>query len=161
MKLPFSFCHSKSSLNELLTSKLFNETTFYPAFLKDLAKCKSELIIESPFLTTRRVLMALPILTKLKSHGVEIIVNTRDPLEQEGHMRLEAERSIELLQDVGAKILITGGHHRKLVIIDRAILYEGSLNVLSQNDSCEVMRRIESVQLARQIIEFICLSQYI
>lgn len=160
MKLPFSFCHSKKSLNELLTSKLFNETTFYPAFLKDLAKCKSELIIESPFLTTRRVSMVLPILTKLKSHGVEIIVNTRDPLEQEGHMRLEAERSIELLLDANITVLVTGGHHRKLVVLDGAILYEGSLNILSQNDSCEVMRRIKSEVLAEEMLDFLKLERF-
>ena len=154
MKLPFSLCRPSSSSTDLLTSKLFDENTFYPAFLKDLAKCRSEVIIESPFLTTRRVSTILPTLTKLRNRGVEIIVNTRDPLEQEGYMRLEAEHSIELLQGAGAIVFITGGHHRKLVIIDRAILYEGSLNVLSQSDSCEVMRRIESTQLAREMIEF-------
>lgn len=160
MKLPFSFCHSKSSLNELLTSKLFSETTFYPDFLKALAKCQSEVIIESPFLTTRRVLMVLPILTRLKNRGVKIVINTRDPFEQEDYMRLEAERSIELLHDIGATILITGGHHRKLVIIDRSILYEGSLNVLSQNDSCEVMRRIKSEVLAEEMLDFLKLERF-
>ena len=36
-----------------------------------------------------------------------------------------------------------------------AFLYEGSLNILSQNDSCEIMRRIESTQLAWQMARFI------
>jgi hypothetical protein len=31
---------------DLLESKLFNEDTFYPTFLKDLNKCHSEVIIE-------------------------------------------------------------------------------------------------------------------
>lgn len=161
MKLSLPLFHSRKSSTKLLTSKLFNEKTFYPALLKDLAKCRSEVIIESPFLTTRRVTMILPILIRLRSRGIKVIVNTRNPLEQEGHMRLEAERSIELLQDVGATVLITGGHHRKLAIIDRKVLWEGSLNILSQNDSSEVMRRIESAQLAREMIEFTCLNKYL
>ncbi|MDN5274784.1 MAG: hypothetical protein JWP06_685 [Candidatus Saccharibacteria bacterium] len=159
MRPPFSFCRSRSLSTQVLTSELFNERTFYPALLKDLTKCQSEVIIESPFLTTRRVSMILPTLISLKSRDTKIIVNTRDPLGQEGYMRLEAERSIELLQDAGITIFVTGGHHRKLVILDRTILYEGSLNVLSQNDSCEVMRRIESMHLASQMIEFVGLDR--
>jgi len=41
------------------------------------------------------------------------------------------------------------------------VLYEGSLNVLSQNNSFEAMRRIESVQLAWQMIGFIGLDRYL
>jgi hypothetical protein len=54
-----------------------------------------------------------------------------------------------------------GGHHRKLAIIDRRLLWEGSLNMLSQNDSCEIMRRIESNSLATQMIHFARLDKYL
>lgn len=55
---------------------------------------------------------------------------------------------------MGIHVIFTCGHHRKLVIIDRHILYEGSLNVLSQSDSAEVMRRIDSVKLAWAMVRF-------
>jgi hypothetical protein len=105
--------------------------------------------------------MILPALVKLKRHGVNIIINTRDPLEQEGRMQQEAKLSIDLLQGANISILFTGGHHRKLAIIDRELLWEGSLNILSQNDSCEVMRRIESKQLVMQMIYFIKLNEHL
>jgi hypothetical protein len=76
-------------------------------------------------------------------------------------MCAEAEASIALLQNIGVEILFTGGHHRKLAIFDRTILWEGSLNILSQNDSCEVMRRMESEDLAKQMIAFIGVGQYL
>jgi len=60
---------------------------------------------------------------------------------------------------MGVHVLYTGGHHRKLVVIDRRVLYEGSHNVLSQNNSSEVMRRIESAQLAWQMIAFVGLDK--
>jgi hypothetical protein len=69
--------------------------------------------------------------------------------------------SWSLLQKLGAIVLFTGDHHRKLAIVDQRILYEGSLNILSQNDSCEVMRRIHSEQLAIQMIEFIGIRKFI
>lgn len=44
-----------------MNSKLHDETTFYPSFLTDLQKCKAEVIIESPFITTERMKLFRPI----------------------------------------------------------------------------------------------------
>lgn len=156
------FLSRDATTPELARSKLFNEKTFYPALIKDLKNCGSELIIESPFITNRRLDHLLPTLQKLKQHKIRIIVNTRDPREHdEERRRDETHRAIAKLQREGMQVLYTGGHHRKLVVIDRAIQYEGSLNVLSQSHSCEIMRRIESVQLAWQMINFLGISRYL
>jgi hypothetical protein len=72
----------------------------------------------------------------------------------------EASQAIAVLQDIGAEVLFTGGHHRKLAILDRRVLWEGSLNILSQNDSCEIMRRIESEELAREMYYFVGLDKF-
>jgi hypothetical protein len=42
--------------------------------------------------------------------------------------------------------------------MDDDILWEGSLNILSQNESCEIMRRIESSHLAYQTLRFLNLE---
>ncbi|HET8671407.1 MAG TPA: phospholipase D-like domain-containing protein [Candidatus Saccharimonadales bacterium] len=141
---------------DLLSSKLYDQDTFYPAFLKDLAKCHSEVIIECPFITNRRLKTLLPVLEKLKTRKVRIAINTRDPrTHDEGHWQDDAHEAISKLQHMGVQVLYTGNHHRKVAILDRSVLYEGSLNILSQNDSCEVMRRIESAHLAWQMVRFI------
>lgn len=156
------FLSRHTTTPELAHSKLFDEETFYPAFIKDLKGCGSELIIESPFITSRRLNYLLPMLQKLKQRKVRVVINTRDPHEHdEERRRDEAHRAIAALQREGVHVLYTGGHHRKLVIIDRAILYEGSLNVLSQNDSSEIMRRIESTRLAWEMIGFVKLDSYL
>ncbi len=140
----------------LLASKLYDQDSFYPAFLKDLANCQSEAIIECPFITNRRLKILLPILEKLKARKVRIAINTRDPrTHEEGYQQNDAHEAISKLQHMGVQVLYTGNHHRKVTILDRSILYEGSLNILSQNDSCEIMRRIESIPLAWQMVRFI------
>ena len=68
---------------DLISSKLYNEETFYPAFLKDLSKCQHEVILESPFATSKRVSQLIPILEKLKKRGVRITISTRDPEEHD------------------------------------------------------------------------------
>jgi phosphatidylserine/phosphatidylglycerophosphate/cardiolipin synthase-like enzyme len=156
-----TFLKQKAPASELLSSSLLNEETFYPALMKDLSNCGSELIIESPFVTNRRLNQLLPTLQKLKQRKVRIIINTRDPHEHdEERRRDEAHRALAKLQREGVQVLYTGGHHRKLVVIDRKVLYEGSLNVLSQNNSSEIMRRIESIPLAWQVIRFTGLDNY-
>lgn len=158
----FKLLRQPDSPAELLSSALFDETTFYDRFERDLKKCQQELIIESPFATNRRLLHLLPIFERLKSRHVRITVNTRDPEEQEDeYLRSEARLAISKLQHMGVHVLFTVKHHRKLAIIDRKIFYEGSLNILSQNDSCEVMRRIESVQLAWQMARFVKVDHFV
>ena len=142
-------------------SKLFNEKTFYQAFKKDLAQCKYEVIIESPFITGRRVESLLPMLRRAIERDVKVIVNTRDPLLHEPPYDGFAIDAIAELERVGGEVIYTGNHHRKLAIFDRRVLWKGSLNILSQYDSCEIMRRIESSELSKEMIGFIKIGRYL
>lgn len=158
----FSLLQRDKAPTDLLTSRLFNEETFYPKLVKDLDDCLHEVIIESPFITSRRLSRLLPTLRKLKDRKVRVIINTRDPLEcDDERQKTRALEAIASLQKIGVHVLYTSAHHRKLVIIDRQILYEGSLNVLSQNNSSEVMRRIVSTQLAWQMVRFVGIDQFL
>ena len=60
-------------------------------------------------------------------------------------------QAIAGLHRLGAIVLFTGGHHRKIAIIDSRVLNDGSLNVLSKNESCEIMRCMNSEFLANQV----------
>ena len=93
------------------------------------------MVIESPFITQRRSMPLLSIVSKLKKRGVEIVVNTKPIEEHDSQYQEQATVVVEMMQDLGVKVLFTNGHHRKIAIVDD-ILYEGSLNILSQNDSC-------------------------
>jgi phosphatidylserine/phosphatidylglycerophosphate/cardiolipin synthase-like enzyme len=145
----------------LIDSKLCNEQTFYEAFLRDLRASSKEIVIESPFMTTKRVNGLITTFSKLKKRGVAITINTRDPQEHEPYLRTEAINSIAKLQKLGVRVLYTGNHHRKLAIIDREVMWEGSLNILSQNNSCEIMRRIHSRTLAQDMLKFIKLEKFL
>lgn len=142
-------------------SSLYDQNTFYRAFERDLLHARQEVIIESPFITASRMQLLLPILRKLSRRGVRIVVNTRHHEEHEGDYCRQAAEAIVTLQDIGVTVLYTGGHHRKLAIIDRKVLYEGSLNILSYRDSCEIMRRVASLAEAKKLLQFIGLTKYV
>ena len=155
------FTRRKVSPTDLLTSKLYNETTFYPTFLRDLKNCQKEVIIESPYMTTARTRQLLPIFQKLVKKGVRVTVHTRYPGHHDQLLRIQAWLVTKELKQIGVKVRFFNNHlHRKLAVLDGAILYEGSLNILSQGNSREVMRRIESQAMTKQMIQFSSLKHF-
>lgn len=141
-------------------SSLYDQDTFYRQFERDLRHARHEVIIESPFMTTRRMATLLPILTKLRRRGVSIIINTRDPIEHDGDYYYQALDAVATMQGMDIKVLYTTSHHRKIAIIDQEVFYEGSLNILSFSDSCEIMRRVVSSVETVRLLKFIGLEKY-
>lgn len=71
-------------------------------------------------------------------------------------MEPRSEEAITQFEIIGVQVLLcVGNHHRKLAILDRQLLWEGSLNILSQTHSREFMRRIEDKQLTTETFNFL------
>ncbi len=138
-------------------SSLFNEKTFYKQFLKDLEMAQKEVFIECPYLTASRMEMFYPVFQRLLSKKIKIKIITRDPSDHDDeYMRHQAANEILRSKELGVNItLLKGYHHRKLAIIDKKILWEGSLNILSQNNSKEIMRRLESPDEIEKMLNFL------
>ena len=148
----FKRLFSKSlDTTELCTSRLFDNEIFYKAFIGDLRRANQNIYIESPFITRKRMGMLLTILRQARESGSQITVNTRPPSEHDGKYISQAYESVQDMESIGITVLYTVRHHRKIAIIDDEILWEGSLNILSQSDSCELMRRSVSTSLVRQM----------
>ena len=136
--------------------------TFYQTFLQDLEDSHYEVIIESPFITKERMRTFDCIFLKLLERGVKIYIMTRDPKKHGENIEIQSEEAIRWCEKVGIQILICkGNHHRKLAIIDRTILWEGSLNILSQFKSREIMRRTHNKKLTLQLFDFLEYQKFI
>lgn len=142
-------------------SGLYNQNTFDRQFLKDIARARSSLVIESPFIRVSRVEQLIPVIAKLRRRGVSVIINTRRPEEHDDIYETQATDAITMLQNLGVTVLFTVKHHRKIAVIDREVFYEGSLNILSYYDSCEIMRRTVSPSEADVLLRFIGLHKYL
>lgn len=150
------------SVQSKINSSLFDERTFYKTFLKDLAHCNREIIIESPYITAERTEIFMPIFEKLLDKKVRIFIFTRDPKEHSEILEVQSEQIISKFERMGVQVLIcTGNHHRKLAILDREILWEGSLNILSQTHSREIMRRIEGGEYAMEMFNFLNFGKFL
>lgn len=138
-------------------TKLYNEKTFYEQFIKDLTRADHEIIIESPFITTSRMDLLYPVFERLLTRHIMVYLITRDPVDHNNEfMRDQSTNEILQCKELGVNIsLLKGHHHRKLAIIDRKILWEGSLNILSFSNSREIMRRIKGEKYVREMQKFL------
>lgn len=156
MFIPF-FHHQKSHFD----SKLFDQTTFYSQLIQDLNSCKTEVIIESPFISASRMRYLYPTFEDMIARKIAVYIVTRDPSDYDTEfVRDQATNEILRCRELGVQLILqTDHHHRKLAIIDRKILWEGSLNILSFSNSQEIMRRIEDKETTAEMINFLKLQK--
>lgn len=143
-------------------SNLYDEKTFYNQFVQDLSHCKKEVYIESSFITSARMERLYPVFEKLIKRGIQVYVVTRNPKEHLENMEKQAEFEIQRFERLGVQVFICiGNPHRKLAILDRKVLWEGSLNILSQAYSRELMIRTNSEKAVLKMINFLKLDRVI
>jgi len=100
-----------------------------------------------------------PAFQKMLDRRTKVLIITRDPSDLDPKVRDIATNEIMQMADMGVAVtLLKGNHHRKLAIIDKKITWEGSLNILSQNNSMEIMRRIEDKKIVEDLMKFLKLK---
>lgn len=141
---------------------LYNENTFYKALIKDMLSAKKEVIIYSPFVSKFRTDFLKPTIEKLIDRNIDIFIFTRPIEEYEDTIRPQIECALKRLEKLGVCIFYPGRYiHQKVAIIDREVLWEGSLNILSHRASNEMMRRTQDSESAIQVMSYIGINKTI
>ena len=147
-------------LHELRKLNLFNEKTFYREFISDMLNVKKEIIIYSPFVTKFRSEFFSRTFEVLRRRNICVFIFTRPLEEQDYLMRTEIKCALKDYEELGACIFYVPGFiHAKAAIIDREILWEGSLNIFSQRESKEMMRRTADEDMAMQVLAHLELKE--
>lgn len=146
---------TKSSDSQTTSYILTDENSFYHQFTQDLIEAKREVIIESPYITIPRMRSLKSVFELLIKRGVAVFIITRSPEEHTEHMSEHSEAGIRYFEGLGAQVLLCHAHHRKLAMIDRRVVWKGSLNILSQGNSREFMEREENNEKAEALFKFL------
>jgi transcriptional regulator with XRE-family HTH domain len=136
------------------------EEAFWKQFEIDIHLVQARLIIQSAFIANRRVLQVIELLEPLIKRNVQVCVYLQTPanwnipvksLTAEAAAKLTgAMEDIKALLKLGVHIVLRPNVHVKFAILDEAVFYEGSLNILSHNNTFEGMRRFNSVSQTRK-----------
>ncbi len=138
---------------------LFNQHDFEQVCMADLDRAQKGIAIFSGFVTEQRVAAYEALFRRKKAEGVAIRCVTRPP-KNNGSIPVEqGKAALDGLEHMGCVVDTRGEIHEKVVVIDDAIVWFGSLNPLSHTARTdEVMARIEGKDLALQISIFMALD---
>ncbi|MCX6810293.1 MAG: hypothetical protein NTY30_00955 [Candidatus Berkelbacteria bacterium] len=149
-------------ISESQSIDLYNENTFYKALTADMLAAKKEVIIYSPFVSKFRTDFLKPTIEKLIDRNIDIFIFTRPIEEYDSTMQPQIGCALKRLEELGVCIFYPGRYiHQKVAIVDREVLWEGSLNILSHRASNEMMRRTAHGESATQVMQYIGLNDQI
>lgn len=129
-----------------------SDQDFLDRFRVDLSNSGEEVVILSPFLSSNRAIHYYQILMTLTERGVKVDVYTKPQNEQPESLRALYWQVEKALMQSGVSVHTRAGMHEKIGIVDNHILWHGSLNILSHNNTRESMLRFESTDLVQEII---------
>lgn len=141
------FRKSPGKRNVDSTNEVVTHQTFLDCFIKDLSQARGLVLIQSPFITVRRLEKLRAALRNCIYRGVRVCVFGQLPKEKRGQsaagdVRLDAlESAASVLQSLKVHVSLVPRIHEKLAVIDERILWDGSLNILSHFDTAERMTR--------------------
>ena len=134
--------------------RMADDREFYSQFLNDTNGAQKEIIIVSPFLKLARCRSIVEDFQSLLSSGISIFIVTRRPAYGGFKTNTEHQQAMELLEKAGLVVLpIEERLHEKLALIDRRIIWFGSLNIMSHKHSSDLMWRMaQAPEMIKQLI---------
>ena len=84
---------------------------------------------------------------------VSVVVVTRSTNTYKDKDRPVLEETLASLQDAGVRILFKANIHQKFAVIDQKIVWYGSINLLSYGSAQESLMRLESPNIAQELMK--------
>jgi superfamily II DNA or RNA helicase len=134
---------------------IFDKNNFLPVYCNDIINASKEVLIVSPFVTKRRTLQMLEYLnTAVKKHG-RVIVITRPAEDFKEKNRSNLKLTFDILKNAGITLVFKSNIHQKFAVIDQKIVWYGSINLLSFGSAEESIMRLESFNIADELMKSI------
>lgn len=134
---------------------IFDKSNFLSVYTNDIVNALKGIVIVSPFITKRRTLQILEYLQVAVQNKITVTVVTR-PLEDfEAKNRNTLTEALNLLEGCGIRLIFKTKIHQKFAIIDQKIAWYGSINLLSFGSAEESVMRLDSANIANELIKSI------
>lgn len=154
-KIGFEIC-SEVKDKQTVTQSLFDWQNYVGIYQKDLESATSEIIISGPTISNAKSWALITLSMRLSETGVKIIVSTLSPESFEN--RTHQAEVVQALRESGITVITTSNRHERFAVIDKNIVWYGSINLLSKEKPEESLMRIESREIAAELLETISSS---
>jgi superfamily II DNA or RNA helicase len=132
---------------------IFDNNNFLQVYKNDLVNAAREIVIVSPFVTKRRAMQMLELMSVALDQKVEVTIITRPANDFKDKPALE--EVLGLLKAAGVNLVCKSNIHQKFAVIDQKIVWYGSVNLLSFGRAEESIMRLNSSNIASELIRSI------
>jgi len=132
---------------------IFDNSSFLPVFINDILTAQREILIVSPFVTRRRTIQMMQDLEIALRNGTRVIVVTRPAMEYREADQTALLGTFDIMQDAGVKMIFRSNIHQKFALLDKKTVWYGSINLLSFGSSEESIMRLESPNIANELMK--------
>ncbi len=142
-----------SSYPDVPTHNIFNKSSFFAIYLRDIAAASKHILIVSPFITKKRTDQMMVYFNELIEKQVKITIITRPAEDYKKERRNSIKSLISMIDTDGITLRLKSRIHQKFAVIDHQITWYGSINLLSFGHSEESIMRLESSSIACELEE--------
>ncbi len=132
---------------------IFDNNNFLPVYKNDLVNATRDILIVSPFVTKRRAMLMLELMSNTLDRNVNVTVLTRPASDYKDKPVLE--EVFVMLKAAGVKMVCKSNIHQKFAVIDQKIVWYGSINLLSFGRAEESIMRLNSSNIACELLRSI------
>ena len=132
---------------------IFDKDSFLPVFSNDITGAHKEILIVSPYVRRRRSTQMIRYLRIALDKGIRVIVVTRPPEAFKTKDQVALQRVLQVLRDNHISVVLKSNIHQKFAIVDQKTVWYGSINLLSYGNAQESIMRIESSNIANELIK--------
>ena len=151
-KIGYEICSGTVGTRPEEAGSVFDGTTYLTSYEQDLCSCQREILICSPGVNRAKVRRLLQRTQLQQEQGVQVIVWTLSP-EQYPKNRIErTEKLLVELREGGVAVRTFQRLHEHFAVLDRELVWYGSVNLLSREKEEDSLLRIASREIAEELL---------
>lgn len=134
-------------------NSIFDYESYWNVYNDDLLAANNSIVISSPSLRYNKVVSFIRTVKALQEKGVKITILTWNPDASKFSNSVSTIEMIELLRDSGVEVILQEESCQRFAVIDNAIVWYGSMNLLGKEDIEDNIMRIDSEDIAAEVLE--------
>lgn len=136
-----------------IVNAIYDGTDYTETFERDMVEADKEIVISSPGLRRSKVERMITLLKPRQESGVRVTVITLEPDSAGYDDTIELHIMIDEMKKSGINVRTTVDECEHYAVIDDRIVWHGGMNLLGKADVYDNLIRVESDQVAAELIE--------
>ncbi len=138
--------------NKLDANAIFDTETYYKIYEQDLLRANSEVIISSPGLNEKKVTQFVRGMQRKQESGIKVTVITLEATSYPENRVEKASELISYLKQAGVVVKLLPTMHEHFALIDKEIVWYGSMNLLSGEKGDDNLMRVVSKEIVQELM---------